>query len=69
MKPVVILGRGGAGKSALAQRLSYVLDVPVIELDSIFWQLGPDFSLLRCAWQALRRSCITRVRCAGCSTA
>jgi len=40
MKRVAILGRGGAGKSALAQKLSAALDLPVIELDSIFWQ--PD---------------------------
>lgn len=40
---VAILGRGGAGKSALAQKLSRTLNLPVIELDSIFWQpgLGP----------------------------
>jgi adenylate kinase family enzyme len=40
VKRVAILGRGGAGKSALAQKLSFRLDLPVIELDSIFWQ--PD---------------------------
>ncbi len=40
MKRIAILGRGGAGKSALAQELSYTLDLPVIELDSIFWQPG-----------------------------
>ena len=37
---VAILGRGGAGKSALAQKLSHALNLPVIELDSIFWQPG-----------------------------
>jgi adenylate kinase family enzyme len=37
---VAVLGRGGAGKSALAQELSFRLDLPVIELDSIFWQPG-----------------------------
>ena len=40
MKRVAILGRGGAGKSLLAQKLSAALDLPAIELDSIFWQ--PD---------------------------
>jgi adenylate kinase family enzyme len=40
VKRVVILGRGGAGKSTLAQSLSHQLGLPVIELDSIFWQ--PD---------------------------
>jgi adenylate kinase family enzyme len=41
MKRVVILGRGGAGKLALAQKLSNALDLPVIELDSFFWLPGP----------------------------
>jgi adenylate kinase family enzyme len=41
MKRVVILGRGRAGKSTLAQKLSRALDIPVIELDSLFWQSGP----------------------------
>ncbi|HET9280915.1 MAG TPA: adenylate kinase [Candidatus Angelobacter sp.] len=102
MKRVLILGRGGAGKSTLARRLGEITRLPVIELDKIFWQpglvptsrdqwiaaqqklvreerwimdgdLGPydaveirlqaadtisflDFSLVRCAWRALRRS-------------
>jgi adenylate kinase family enzyme len=38
---VAILGRGGAGKSALAQKLSNVVDLPVVELDAIFWRPGP----------------------------
>jgi adenylate kinase family enzyme len=41
MKRVVILGRGGAGKSVLAQKLSCMLGLPVVELDSFFWQAGP----------------------------
>lgn len=102
MKRVVIVGRGGSGKTTLATRLSALTGLPVIELDSLFWQpglastpphqwaaiqhdavqqsawimdgdLGPydvlhvrlqaadtvimlDFSLLRCAWRAVRRS-------------
>ena len=40
MQRVVVLGRGGAGKSILAQQLSHVLGLPVIELDGIFWQPG-----------------------------
>jgi len=107
MQRVVILGRGGAGKSTLARRLEEITGLPVIELDKIFWRpgllptppddwmevqqklirssagtkagwimdgdLGPydavevrlraadtiillDFSLVRCAWRALRRS-------------
>ncbi len=101
-KRVVILGRGGAGKSTLAVRLSEITELPVIELDKVFWRSGLvakpreqwaeiqrrlieeerwimdgdlgaydtaevrlraadtiivlDFSLVRCAWQAVRRS-------------
>ena len=103
MNRVVILGRGGAGKSTLARQLGTITGLRVIELDKVFWQpglralspqglstvqrelikepgwimdgdLGPydvvevrlraadtivllDFSLARCGWRALRRSC------------
>lgn len=102
MQRVIILGRGASGKSTLARRLGEITNLPVIELDKLFWQpglgptprdgwlevqehlarreqwimdgdLGPydavelrlrradtiiilDFSLLRCAWRAIRRS-------------
>lgn len=59
MKRVAILGRGGAGKSALAQRLSYALDLPVIELDSIFWQ--PDLRPTA-DWPEIERKLIERDR-------
>lgn len=42
MKRIVILGRGGAGKSTLAQQLGRALRTPVTELDSIFWKPGPQ---------------------------
>jgi adenylate kinase family enzyme len=81
MRRIVLLGRGGAGKSTLAARLGATLALPVIELDKHFWtpDLSPtpkdqweriqrrltssqawvidgDFSLVRCAWRAIRRS-------------
>jgi adenylate kinase family enzyme len=102
MKRVVILGRGASGKSTLARCLGEITQLPVIELDTVFWgpglvatsrdqwvvvqerlvaedgwimdgDLGPydvveirlraadtiiflDFSLVRCAWRAARRS-------------
>jgi adenylate kinase family enzyme len=102
MKRVIILGRGASGKSALAVRLAEITELPVIELDKLFWQKGLrptprgewanlqrtlipsdgwiiegdlglydvvevrlraadtiiflDFSLIRCAWRAMRRS-------------
>ena len=40
VRRVVILGRGGAGKSVLARQLGNVTGLPVIELDSLFWQRG-----------------------------
>jgi adenylate kinase family enzyme len=40
MRRVVIVGRGGAGKSTLARTLGSVMDVAVIELDKHFWQPG-----------------------------
>ena len=43
MQRVVILGRGASGKSTLARRLGAITNLPVIELDKLFWQpgLGP----------------------------
>jgi len=40
MKRVIVVGRGAAGKSTLARRLSEISQLPLIELDKIFWQPG-----------------------------
>ena len=40
MKHVIVIGRGASGKSTLARRLSEISQLPVIELDKIFWQPG-----------------------------
>ncbi|MGW0434754.1 hypothetical protein ACWDV4_19735 [Micromonospora sp. NPDC003197] len=37
MRKIVILGRGGAGKSTLAAHLGAALALPVVELDRHFW--------------------------------
>jgi len=39
---VAVLGRGGAGKSTLARRLALGLDLPLVELDQLFWQNGSE---------------------------
>lgn len=41
MRRIVVLGRGGSGKSVLAQDLSRRLGLPVVELDKLFWRPGP----------------------------
>jgi adenylate kinase family enzyme len=40
MKKIVLLGRGGSGKSTVARKFGEVLNIPVIELDRHFWQPG-----------------------------
>jgi adenylate kinase family enzyme len=40
VKRVVVLGRGGAGKSTLSRQLARLAGLPVIELDTLFWQPG-----------------------------
>ena len=37
MRRVVVLGRGGAGKSTFAARLGARTGLPVVELDTMFW--------------------------------
>jgi energy-coupling factor transporter ATP-binding protein EcfA2 len=39
---ILILGRTGSGKTTLARQLAAALDVPHVELDSLYF--GPDFS-------------------------
>jgi adenylate kinase family enzyme len=61
MQRVVIMGRGGAGKSRLAQELSLVLGLPVIELDGIFWQ--PDLRPTpEPEWMEIQRTLVARER-------
>jgi adenylate kinase family enzyme len=41
MKRVVIIGPGASGKSTLARQLGEIAELRVVELDKIFWRLGP----------------------------
>ncbi|WP_168124011.1 DNA topology modulation protein [Paenibacillus sp. HB172176] len=38
MNRILILGSGGSGKSTLSQRLSNILNLPVVHLDRYFWK-------------------------------
>jgi adenylate kinase family enzyme len=58
---VVVLGRGGAGKSALAARLGVLTGLPVIELDKHFW--SRDLAPLPLGqWKPLQRNMISAER-------
>lgn len=37
VRRVVVVGRGGSGKSTLSRRLGAVTGLPVVELDTLFW--------------------------------
>jgi adenylate kinase family enzyme len=52
---VVVLGRGGAGKSTFARRLAAVSGIPATELDREFWQPGPE-PLPPDRWAAVQES-------------
>ena len=56
---MVVLGRGGAGKSTLARRIGRSTGLPVVELDTLFWQPG----LVEAdpvEWQARQRELVER---------
>jgi adenylate kinase family enzyme len=59
VRRVVVLGRGGAGKSTLARRLGALTGLPVVELDKHFW--SPDLTpLTREQWAARQRELVRR---------
>lgn len=54
MRRVIVLGRGGAGKSMFALRLGKLTGLPVTELDQLFWSadLRP---MSRDLWENVQR--------------
>lgn len=58
MRRVVVLGRGGAGKSTLAVALGAALDLLVIELDKHFWP--PDLTPMPAVrWAEVQRELVS----------
>jgi len=58
---ILVLGRGGAGKSTFARRLGAVTGVPVVELDAVFWAAGLD-GLSRAEWVARQQELVAGPR-------
>jgi adenylate kinase family enzyme len=61
MKRVVVLGRGGAGKTRFAAQLGDAASLPVIELDKHFWPLDL-VPIPTDRWTAIQRG-LTAGRC------
>lgn len=57
MRRVLVLGRGGAGKSVFARRLGALTGIPVVELDKVFWRPGPA-ETPRSEWVATQRELV-----------
>jgi adenylate kinase family enzyme len=59
MRRVVILGRGGSGKSILARQLGAITGLPVIQLDKVFWKPGLE-ATPRDEWIATQKELIAQ---------
>ncbi len=57
MRRVLVLGRGGAGKSTFARRLGMLLGIPAVELDAVFWRAGLE-ATPRGEWVARQRELV-----------
>jgi adenylate kinase family enzyme len=54
VKRIVVTGPAGAGKSELARQLGAKLGIPVVHLDTLFWQPG-WVATPPAEWEALQR--------------
>jgi hypothetical protein len=59
MKRVVVVGRGGSGKSTFAARLGEIAGLPVVELDKHFWRPGLEATSPE-QWAIIQRNLIAR---------
>jgi adenylate kinase family enzyme len=59
VKRVVVLGPGASGKSTLALRLGKITDLPVIELDKMFWRPGL-VAIARDQWIGVQQQLVQR---------
>jgi adenylate kinase family enzyme len=55
MDRVVVLGRGGAGKTVFARHLAGVIGAPAVELDALFWTDPELRPLTPDAWKRIQR--------------
>ena len=58
---IVVLGPGAAGKSVLSRRLGQLLDLPVVELDALFWKARLEPTPPE-EWEAIQKTLIERER-------
>jgi adenylate kinase family enzyme len=58
MKKIMIIGSGGAGKSTLSRQMGEILNMPVIHLDSIYWNHGWEPTPTE-EWEARQRQAIS----------
>ncbi len=61
MRRIVIFGRGGAGKTTLASRLSEALGVPTAELDALYWR-DDATAIPTSAWVTLQEELLAQDR-------